>query len=70
MAFIGLSLSGITASIQTSSYHLCHSDYDNKLLDWLKENPDAKPKQFTKELNRIYKTPDMKQRFGPGVKFK
>jgi len=51
-------------------YQTWHRKYDQDLVDWLIANPNASRQKFINELNRIFSTPDMIQRFGAGVSFK
>ena len=50
-----------------NGYQTWHRAIDNYMVNWLKNNPNASPNQFWRELYNQYNTKDMIKRFGEGV---
>jgi len=44
-------------------YQAWHRAYDDEVIDWLAEHPDATREQFLRFLRDIYARPEMRQRF-------
>jgi len=49
-------------------YQKWHRDYDEKVVKWLRDTPDATQDLFKEFLEKLYSEPEMKKRFPNGIK--
>ncbi|MCY1079957.1 hypothetical protein [Archangium lansingense] len=59
-------INGKALLLSHCGYQQWHRDVDNEVVEWLKSQKRATPRQFEEKLREIYDRPEMRARFPNG----